>query len=183
MSPEGFSGFDAIRGFAADLATLEWALVEVLHAETAPPLEIAALQAMAPDAWARARFIRSDALRVFRFEYPVNAVFIANRIDEIVPEVPVPAPNALAVYRKDTQLWRMELTPAMVGVLEPLASGKTLGEALATVEADESNPEVLAETGANLMVWFREWVDAGFFTRIEVDSLPPVAPSGSDLES
>ena len=180
---EGFPGFDAIRGFAADLATLEWALVEVLHAETAPPLEIAALQAMAPDAWARARFIRSDALRVFRFEYPVNAVFIANRIDEIVPEVPVPAPNALAVYRKDTQLWRMELTPAMVGVLEPLASGKTLGEALATVEADESNPEVLAETGANLMVWFREWVDAGFFTRIEVDSLPPVAPSGSDLES
>lgn len=163
---EAFPGFDATRGFAADLAALEWALVEVLHAETAPPLEVAALQSIAPEAWASARFVRSDALRIFRFDYPVNGVFIANRIDEIVPEVPGPAPNALAVYRKNMQLWRMELTPAMIGVLEPLVAGKTLGEALETV--DDSNTAVVAETGANLMVWFREWVDAGFFTRIEL---------------
>jgi hypothetical protein len=165
----GGEGFDGIRVFASELAALEWALVEVLHAETAPPLDVAALQTMPPDAWARARFIRSDALRVLRFEYPVNAVFIANRIDEIVPEVPAPAPNAVAVYRKDMQLWRMDLTAAMLGVLEPLVAGKSLGEALAAIEADQTDPEVLAQTGANLMVWFREWVDAGFFTRIELD--------------
>ena len=64
------------------------------------------------------------------------------------------------------QLWRMELTPAMLGVLEPLVQGKSLGEALAAIEAELTDPEVLAQTGANLMVWFREWVDAGFFTRI-----------------
>ena len=119
--------FAALRLFASELATLEWALVEVLHAECAPPLQVAALQALPPDAWARARFIRSEALRLFRFEYPVNAVFIANRIEEIVPEVPARAPNALAVYRRDMQLWRMDLTPAMMGVLEPLIDGKTLG--------------------------------------------------------
>jgi Putative DNA-binding domain len=157
------------RIFASDLAALEWALVEVLHAETAPPLDVAALQAMPPDAWARARFIRSDALRLLRFEYPVNQVFIANRIEEIVPEVPERAPSAVAVYRKDTQLWRMDLTPAMMGVVEPLVEGKSLGEALAALEAEATDPAVLAETGANLMVWFREWVDAGFFTRIELD--------------
>ncbi|MDB4933869.1 MAG: hypothetical protein JWP87_841 [Labilithrix sp.] len=165
---ERFPGFDALRVFASELAALEWALVEVLHAETAPPLEIAALQALPPEAWAGARFIKSEGLRVFRFEYPVNAVFIANRIDEIVPEVPAPSPNAIAVYRKDMLLWRMELTPAMLGVLEPLLAGKSLGEALATIEAEVTDPEVLAQTGANLMVWFREWVDAGFFTRIEL---------------
>ena len=154
--------------FAAELAALEWALVEVLHAETAAPLDIAALQALPPEDWARARFIRNEALRVFRFEYPVNAVFIANRIDEIVPEVPAPSANAVAVYRKGMTLWRMDLTPAMMGVLEPLLAGKTLGEALETLEAENTDPEVLAQTGANLMVWFREWVDAGFFTRIEL---------------
>ena len=166
---EGFPGFAALGVFASELAALEWALVEVLHAETAPPLQIEALQSMPPEAWARARFIRSEALRVFRFEYPVNAVFIANRIEGIVPGVPAPSRNAVAVYRKDVQLWRMELTPAMLAVLEPLVAGKTLGEALAAIEADESDPEVLAQTGANLMVWFREWVDSGFFTRIELD--------------
>jgi hypothetical protein len=162
----GFPGFAKVGKFASDLAALEWALVEVLHAETAPPLDIQALQAMPPEAWAAARFIRSDALRLLRFEYPVNAVFIANRIDEVVPEVPAPSPNAVAVYRKDMQLWRMDLTPAMLGVLEPLVQGKSLGEALETVEAECTDPDVLAQTGANLMVWFREWVDAGFFTRV-----------------
>ena len=161
-----------IRVFAAELAALEWALVEVLHAETAAQLEITALQALPPEAWARARFIRNPALHVFRFEYPVNAVFIANRIEEIVPEIPAPSSNAVAVYRKDMQLWRMDLTPAMLGVLEPLLAGKTLGEALEAIEAAATDPEILAQTGANLMVWFREWVDAGFFTRIELAPEP-----------
>jgi hypothetical protein len=164
----GFPGFASLGRFASDLAALEWALVEVLHAETAPPLDINALQALPPEAWGAARFIRSDALRLLRFEYPVNAVFIANRIDDVVPEVPAPSPNAVAVYRKDMQLWRMDLTPAMLGVLEPLVQGKSLGEALETVEAECTDPDVLAQTGANLMVWFREWVDAGFFTRVEL---------------
>lgn len=155
--------------FASELATLEWALVEVLHAGCAPPLDIAALQAMPPDAWARARFVASGALRLFRFEYPVNATFVTHRIDEVVPDVPAPAPNALAVYRKGVQLWRMELTPAMLGVLEPLVAGKTLGDALASVEAEATDPDVLAQTGANLMVWFRDWAIAGFFTRIDID--------------
>jgi hypothetical protein len=165
---DAFPTFDGLRVFASELAALEWALVEVLHAETAAPLEITALQALPPEAWATARFIKNEAIRVFRFEYPVNAVFIANRIDEVVPEVPAPSPNAVAVYRKDMQLWRMELTPAMLGVLEPLLAGKTLGEALEAIEAEATVPDVLAQTGANLMVWFREWVDAGFFTRIEL---------------
>jgi hypothetical protein len=166
---ESFPGFPGRLGrFASDLAALEWALVGVLHAETAPPLDIAQLQALPPEAWAGARFVRSDALRLFRFEYPVNAVFIANRIEDLVPDVPAPSPNAVAVYRKDMQLWRMDLTPAMMGILEPLVQGKSLGEALETVESECTDPEVLAQTGANLMVWFREWVDAGFFTRIIV---------------
>ena len=170
LEGEGAEGFDAIRVFASELAALEWALVEVLHSECPPPLDAAALQSIPADAWARARFVKSDALRLFRFEYPVNAVFIANRIEEIIPEVPAPAPNAVAVYRKDMQLWRMDLTPAMMGVVEPLFLGKSLGEALAAIEAEATDPEVLAQTGANLMVWFREWVAAGFFTRIELAS-------------
>jgi hypothetical protein len=177
---EAFPAFDGLRVFASELAALEWALVEVLHAETAAPLEITALQALPPEAWAGARFIKNEAIRVFRFEYPVNAVFIANRIDEIVPEVPAPSANAVAVYRKDMQLWRMDLTPAMLGVLEPLLAGKTLGEALETVEAEATDPEILAQTGANLMVWFREWVDAGFFTRIELQEATDQADATSD---
>jgi len=63
----------------------------------------------------------------------------------------------------------MDLTPAMMGIVEPLVLGKSLGEALAAIEESVTDPELLVQTSANLMVWFREWVDAGFFTRIEID--------------
>jgi hypothetical protein len=169
------AAFDALRAFASELAALEWALVEVIHAPMAPPLDLAALQAIPVDAWARARFTKSEALRLFRFEYPVNAVFTANRLDGVVPEVPGPASNALAVYRKDAQLWRMEITPAMLGVLGPLLEGKSLGEALEGIEAEVTDPDRLAQTSASLMVWFREWVDAGFFTRVTLDEAAPPA--------
>jgi hypothetical protein len=172
-SVPGCAGFDTLRGFASELATLEWALVEMIHAPMAPPLDISTLQAMPVEAWARARFTKSEALRLFRFDYPVNAVFIANRIDDVIPPVPERAPNALAVYRKDAQLWRMDITPAMLGVLAPLLDGASLGEALATIEAECTDADLLAQTGANLMVWFREWVDAGFFTDL---TLVPEAP-------
>ena len=164
---EADDGAVRLRAFASELATLEWALVEALHAELAPPLEVAALEAVPLEAWARATFTKSESVRLWRFEYPVNAVFNASRLDGVVPEVPDPSPNVVAVYRKDLQLWRMDLTPAMVGVLEPLLEGKSLGRALAAIEAEVTDADVLAQIGANLMVWFREWVDAGFFARIE----------------
>ncbi len=161
------AGQDVPRVLLEELATLEWALVEVLHAECPPALDVAALQTMPPEAWADATFIKSDALRVFHFTYPVNSVFIAHRTEGVVGEIPAPSPNVLAVYRKDTQLWRMALTPARVNVLTPLLEGKSLGEALASVEATVTDPELLAETAQNLMRWFREWAEAGFFARIE----------------
>jgi hypothetical protein len=165
--------FDAKRVFASELAALEWALVEAIHAPMAPPLDLAALQAIPVEAWARARFTTSEALRLFRFEYPVNAVFTANRLEGVVPEVPAPAPPARAVNPKGAQLWRMEITPAMLGVLGPLLEGQSLGEALEGIEAAVTDPELLAQTSASLMVWFREWVDAGFFTRVTLDEAAP----------
>jgi hypothetical protein len=150
--------------WAHDLARLEWALVEVLHAPMSAPLAHNFLSQIAPDAWASARFVPSASLRVLRFDYPVNAMFMANRLDGVIPNVPAPAPTALAVYRKDAQLWRMDLSPSMLQLLTPLCDGKTLGEALSALENDGA---AMASVAANLTVWFREWVDAGFFERVE----------------
>jgi hypothetical protein len=154
--------------FASELAALEWALVEVLHAETAPPLDVSKLQALPLERWETARFAKSDALRVFRFEHPVNAYFQSRWVDESDAPVPAPSPTALAVYRRDTRLWRMDLTPPMAAILFPLVEGATFGEALARLEADVKDPEALATAAQKLMVWFREWVDNGFFARVDL---------------
>jgi hypothetical protein len=160
---------DRGEAFLSELAALEWALVVVLHAETPPPMDLAALQTRPPEDWERARFVASDAVRLLRFEHPVNAYFQAVRVRDESPDRPAPAPSAVAVYRKDLTLWRMDLTPPMVRVLAPLLEGKTFGEALAGLEVGESEPETeaLAEAGRNVMVWFRDWVEAGFFARVD----------------
>ncbi len=152
--------------FRSELAQLEWSLVEVIHAELSPPLDLTELKSRRIEAWESARFAKSDAVRLFRFEHPVNAYFQAVRVDDESPELPKPSPSAVAVYRKDLTVWRMNLTPPMVRILAPLFDGATFGEALARLEADETDEAALADAAQNLMVWFREWVDGGFFASV-----------------
>ncbi len=64
-------------------------------------------------------------------------------------------------------LWRMGLTPAMASLLEALSAGHSLGAALETFDAG-LGAEDAAEAERNVMVWFREWVAAGFFARVEL---------------
>jgi hypothetical protein len=120
---------DVRAGFRADLARLEWALVEILHAEDAAPLAAQQLTRAPTAAWADAWLLASHTLRVCRFDYPVNAFFRAFKDDE-APTVPAAAPVALAVYRQGFTLWRMVLTPAMADLLEDLVRGATLGDAV-----------------------------------------------------
>ena len=159
-----------LRRFAADLAALEWALVEVLHARVADALSPAELAAIPAERWPDARLPPSPAVRVLRSEYPVNAFFQAFKTGA-EPSIPEQARSMVAVYRTDMTLWRMDLTPAMTTLLEGLFSGETLGEALGKLEQGLSEAEA-AEAERSVMVWFREWVAAGFFARVELSDGP-----------
>jgi hypothetical protein len=159
---------DRGEAFLSELATLEWSLVVVLHAELPPPIDLTPLQTRPPDDWERARFVASDAVRLHRFDYPVNDYFQAVRVRDEEPAIPAPSPSVVAVFRKDVTLWRMGLTPPQARVLTPLLEGKTFGEALAQLEVGESDPAALEEAGRNVMAWFRDWVESGFFARVEI---------------
>ena len=153
--------------FLADLAALEWAMVEVLHAEAAPTLTQESLNEIPPDRWGEARLPPSKTVRVLRFRYPVNAYFQAFRNDA-EPQIPSEEASATAVYRVKYAIWRMDLTPLMCGLLEALYAGARLGDALEAIATDADSADALAEAERNVMVWFREWVAAGFFARIDV---------------
>lgn len=155
----------AHAGFLADLARLEWALVEILHAEDAPPLSAAELEKTPPEQWAGAKLLPSHTFRLCRFDYPVNAYFQAFK-EERAPSIPSAAPLALAVYRDGLTLWRMELTPAMADLLGDLARGETLGEALGRMEARIKDADELAEAAQSVMAWFSSWVRGGFFRAV-----------------
>ena len=148
-----------VRRFLADLAELEWAMVDAIHAPDASVLSLQELAAIPPEQWEGALLPKSDSLRLLSFAYPVNAYLQALR-DGKAPAIPEREPSATAVYRNGKRIWRMDLTPEMAGVLANLFAGKTLGEALSTLEAS-------AEAERNVMVWFQAWVAGGFFARVE----------------
>jgi hypothetical protein len=158
------AGFETHGAFLAELARLEWALVLAIHAAPPAPFDLAALQAIAAEAWAGVRLVASESVSLLAFRYPVNAYFQAYRTTGERPSIPDASPTATAVYRRHLTLFRMDLTPAMTSVLAALLGGAPIGVALEKIGVDESDPAALAEAERSVMVWFREWVAAGFFS-------------------
>jgi hypothetical protein len=150
-----------LRGFAAELATLEWSMVEIIHAQAAPTLALAELQKLPVEQWADLRFVPSQTVKLLDFAYPVNQ-FLQRYRDEKKPKVPKPAWSGTVVYRQGPSLWRMDLTRTMAHILTGLFAGKTLGDALTTMPKTR-DPERLSRM---LMVWFREWVEGGIFASL-----------------
>ena len=150
--------------FAAELATLEWALVEVLHAPVAPAVFLEGLRAVPEQQWEAVRFTKSPTLRFLRFAYPVNAYLQSVRIGT-ASTPPPKAPSATAVYRESWKIWRMDFTPSMALVLHALLEGASLGAALATLARVEGSQRA---SEGDVMTWFRAWMSGGFFSAVEV---------------
>jgi hypothetical protein len=146
------------EGFIADLARLEWAMVEVLHAPPSPVLSMTMMQSLPPEAWEEIRFEAAPTLRFHQFSFPVNKYLRAVRMGES-PSIPTPEWAATAIYRKEFTIWRMDFTEPMAEVLLALLAGQPLGDALSSL------PE---ELEGDVMIWFKEWVAGGFFERIHL---------------
>jgi len=154
------------RLFASDLAALEWSIVDVIHAPSGEPLTLEGLGQVSPEAWPGARLVANTALRLQRFEYPVNAFFQQVR-EGGEPTVPTPEPSATVVYRSGHKVWRMDLTEPMFVVLQGLLSGEALAEALGRAEGALAGVDPV-EAGQRVTHWFREWVSSGLFVGVEV---------------
>jgi hypothetical protein len=153
-------------GFAADLARLEWALVEVVHEPASESLRPEALTTISPASWQSTRLLPSRGLRLLRFAYPVNDFFQAFR-DQRAPKMPRRASTATAVYRQGLALWRMGLEPRAALLLNDLVSGVPLTVAVATLEARSLAAGTSEDLARLLPQWLGSWVQSGFFRGIE----------------
>jgi len=153
--------------FGADLARLEWALVEVVHEPAGESLTSEALATIPAARWENARLLASRALRLLDFDYPVNEFFQAYR-DERAPEMPERSRTATAVFRQGLALWRMNLEPRAALLLNDLVVGVPLAAAIARLEA-RSRAEGESEELARLLPqWLGSWVQSGFFRGVEL---------------
>jgi hypothetical protein len=118
--------------YLADVAELEWAYQEALVAADAPPLDVAALQSIAPEHYPRLVFTLHPACRLVQTEYPVIRIWRANQ-----PDVPVPetidlrsAADLILVRRAAASVEFIALPAALFAFLQALARSAPLGEAV-----------------------------------------------------
>jgi len=142
--------------FEADLARLEWAMVEVIHAASAPQLTMDRLAAIPMESWAGARLVAAQGVRIVETAFPVNAYYQDVKEDR-GPERPAPAAAITVVYRPAKTVWRMGLSPVMATVLRALLTGDALERAL---------DHAAGEAPEQVMGWFREWIASGLFVDV-----------------
>jgi len=147
----------AMAQFYSELAQLEWALVEVLHAQALPPISTLALAATDAESLLDVRFEVGKAARLLTFRYPVNEFFQAY-CDNAALELPAPMITSVVVVRTQYTLWRLDLLPAQATLLSRLVQGSALNAALDDIRA----------TPQEIQAWFSEWTRLGIFSAISL---------------
>lgn len=144
---------------ASELAQLEWAIVEAIHAEEGERLDIAALAQLSPEQWSRARLVPSPALRLLTTSHPVAGYYQAFQEGSAVSEQwPAAEACAVAVCRRGEDVWRVGLSPTLAQLLASLMSGTPL---LAALERFSTQL-----TGEELERAFQDWVGCGMFASV-----------------
>jgi hypothetical protein len=147
-----------------ELAQLDWALRRAFDGEDAPPLDLAALAAVPPDAWDRALLRWHPSCE--RLYQRCNTLAIWHALDR--DDTP-PAPQRLAqpmpvlVWRFGLQPHFRSLAPFEAHAIGLLWNGLTFGAVCEALAQAFAGIDAVAETGLLL----RRWIDEGLLAAIE----------------
>ena len=154
----------------AELARLEWAIIEAFYATHAERLDPKSLSDIPPSAWSLARFAFDPSVRLMRTEWPVYQLWL-DRHDELASDLGkfdlVPESQQLVIVRNREGVEVRLLTEAQSQILRWLKDEKaSLGEVCEKLI--EAAPEGEAESSPPLMEWFGQWVQMGIFEKIVI---------------
>lgn len=151
--------------FLIDLAAYEWTLCEVFDGpgiENLPALAVPDLAALSADEVLELTFESATCLKLFTYRFPVQQYHADVRAG-LSPEIPTPQSTSLAITRRDFVVQHFALAAPEKRLLDCLTRGLTLGEGLAALDGNDVGEVELA-------TWFQRWIEAGFFTGINLPS-------------
>jgi len=123
--------------YFADVAALEWGYQCVLTAEEREPLDLAVLQAVAPQDHERLLFVPRPSLRLVESEFPIFAIWQANQSSVAeVPPIRLDAnPSRVLLIRRKDHVELRELSAGCSLLLQHWLAATPLGVAAAAVAA------------------------------------------------
>jgi hypothetical protein len=153
-----------------DMARLEWAYIEVFDAPDVPPLDAARLAALDERAWQSARIVLNPALRLLSVEYPVAD--LRRELRSGAAEVPIPerAPQHLAVFRVERELYDQPIDGVPFSLLKELEAGTSLIDAATRIV--QRFPEHAGEIKAEVGSWFQAWAERSVIVGVERRDTP-----------
>jgi hypothetical protein len=114
--------------FAADLAALEWAIVDAFDAPDAPPLSREALAHLAPEAWERLPLRLHPAAALLSLDWPVHRLRAAADAGEPLPTAGLaPEPTPIYVSRHGERVRFRCVSARDASLLAALREGTTFG--------------------------------------------------------
>ncbi len=151
------------KAFLYDLARLELAVTEVFDAPESPKLSPEDVAKIPESAWPKARLKPIEAFRVLSFDHNVNAYLQSVKEgSEDHPEIRRKQ-SWVVVWRKNYEVWRLDLGRPAFDFLNALSKGRPFGKAVS-----ESARKLQGSAGEQLFRWLRAWVGEGMFQSVEL---------------
>lgn len=152
--------------WAADLARLEWAMMEAFFAADAPVLRREDLEWLSPEAWAGLRFVASPSLRLLTCAWPVHTV--RERFDreggiESGSESSALAAEStsLCVWRRSERVHYRSMTSLESDALGAAIAGESFAGICDRVAGTVGEDAAAREVAAMLASWVSEGLLAG----------------------
>ena len=146
--------------FTGELARLEAGIAVVFMLPDSVPLAADSFTQLSPDAFGAQALKMRTAMQLMACDYPTNDWVRATRAGENPPR-PEPQKTYVLLVRHHNEVQRIALDEAGYALLQALARGLTVEQALDAVIAEDG--ERLPAIAANLQAWFSVWIANGVF--------------------
>lgn len=146
--------------FAADLAALEWALVDAFDAADSPVLARESLAAIPPEDWGGLCFSLAASTRILALAWPVQRLIAALGSAEPSPALE-PAQTSVLVYRRDDRVFHRALSTLEAAALAEVVAGADFAGVCARVEAETSDGQAAVVAVSLLERWLADGLLSG----------------------
>lgn len=148
--------------FLSDVATLEWARLDVFDATDAEPLRIEHLQTIAPDAWPTLKLQVIPAFQLMQSVWPVHEIWKVTEENTLNPKDIAPAETVLRVWRREFMVYHTKIDNVEQLALASIIAGEPFASVCAALEAQMSEEEAASTIGSLLLRWIEDGVLARF---------------------
>ena len=141
--------------YLADLARLEWTILEAFDAADAQPLDAEALAAVPQERWPDLRFTLTPSLCLLDVDWPVHEIWRQTQVGE-TPAEPQPAATCLRVWRPEWRVFHRQMDPAEAAALRAVQQETAFAEVCEQIAAFVSDVQSAERAVALLGQWLTD---------------------------